>query len=110
MERPVLKTDWTVRMASQAAAATWHELAKRFTLQARAFWDLVTADPRAVSTPHKHHRLTGDLKTQAFKGQTLEHWQHEVSTTGARIWFVIDDVNHEVHVTETFLAHPNATK
>lgn len=50
------------------------------------------------------------MGSRQFKGQTLEHWQHKISTSGARIWFVIDDAKREIHLTEVTLSHPNATK
>lgn len=106
--RPALRSDWTLRFASKEAAATWAQMSKKYAGQLRIFWDRVAESPRFAGDPHRHHRLSGDLGTDAATG--LERWQCEVSTTGARIWFLIDDEAHEIRLTHVTLSHPNPTK
>jgi len=105
--RPVLKTDWTLRFASKGDAAVWAQLTRKYLIQARRFWDLVVEDPRFSGEPKRHHRLLGELASDT-RGR--EQWQHEISSTGARIWFAIDDETHEIWLTNVTLSHPNQTK
>ncbi len=68
----------------------------------------LTKDPRHRVNPDRHHRLKGELGSKSHDGKELEQWQYEVTGAG-RVWFLINDVNHRVLLTEVSLGHPSKT-
>ena len=79
----------------------------RLLLGARAAWEKITADPRTRTD--RQHPLKGSLGTRTVNGDDMEQWQYEV-TGGGRLWYVIDDKNKTVWLTEAMPGHPKATE
>ena len=100
--------EYDLRFASGEAADGWEELSRQAAGNLRRAFDAIRADPRARSSPERHHRLKGSLGTAAWKGQRLERWQYEV-TGGGRIWYVIGDAKRIAWITYAGAGHPKAT-
>jgi hypothetical protein len=61
-----------------------------------------------MNNPGRQHRLKAALGALKVGGVELEQWQYEV-TSGARIWYVIDDQERTLWVTKAETGHPGIT-
>ena len=61
-----------------------------------------------IPGPGRQHRLKGSLGTGAWKGETLERWQYEV-TSGGRIRYLVDDIQCTAWITYAGTGHPKIT-
>ncbi len=105
---PPIGGEYDLRFASNQAAEGWEQLGHQAGGKPRRAFDAIRADPRSRSAPERHHRLKGSLGAAAWKGESLERWQYEV-TGGGRIWYVIDDARQTVWITYAGTGHPKAT-
>ncbi|MFI6760787.1 hypothetical protein ACIBF5_16800 [Micromonospora sp. NPDC050417] len=105
---PPVNTEYDIRFASSSAADGWEELARQASTNLRRAYETIRANPRTVTAPERHHRLKGSLANGAWKGQTHERWQYEV-TTGGRIWYLIDDERRTAWITYAGTGHPKVT-
>lgn len=105
---PPVGDEFDPRFASSQAAAGWEQLARRAPGNLRRAFDAIRADPRSRYLPDRQHRLKGSLGTAAWKGESLERWQYEV-TGGGRVWYLIDDVRKTAWITYAGTGHPKAT-
>jgi hypothetical protein len=105
---PPVGGEYDLRFASSEAADGWEELGRQAAGNLRRAFDAIRADPRARSSPERHHRLKGSLGTTVWKGARLERWQYEVTGSG-RIWYVIDDRRRIAWITYAGAGHPKTT-
>ncbi len=101
--------EFDLRFASKDAAFGWDQLGRQASGNLRRAFDAIRADPRSRSNPERHHRLKGIPGTAAWKGDSLERWQYEV-TGGGRIWYVIDDARRTVWITYAGSGHPKTAE
>jgi hypothetical protein len=107
--RPTASSEWAIRAGNRAAGRAWAELSNGKMANALArLYDILTKNPRQLSSPGRHHQLKGDLATADYGGRTLERWQHEISG-GGRVWFLIDDEEQTVWLVAVGEGHPTAT-
>jgi hypothetical protein len=105
---PPVPGEYDLRFASNDAAAGWEQLAGQAAGNLRRAFDAIRADPRSRAVPERQHRLKGSLGTGAWKGETLERWQYEV-TGGGRIWYLTDDIHHTAWIIYAGTGHPRLT-
>jgi hypothetical protein len=105
---PPIGDEYDLRFAGKEAANGWEELSRQAGGNLRRAFDAIRTDPRSRSSPERHHRLKGALGTAAWKGESLERWQYEV-TGGGRIWYVIDDARRTAWIIYAGTGHPKAT-
>lgn len=105
---PPIGAEYDLRFANSSAAVGWEELARQAAGNLRRAYDAIRANPRAATTPERHHRLKGSLASGVWKGQHLERWQYEV-TGGGRIWYLVDDNARTVWITYAGAGHPKET-
>jgi hypothetical protein len=105
---PPIGDEYDLRFAGKEAANGWEELSRQAGGNLRRAFDAIRTDPRSRSSPERHHRLKGALGTAAWKGESLERWQYEV-TGGGRIWYVIDDARRTAWIIYAGTRHPKAT-
>ncbi len=89
------------------AAKGWEKVCTAAPWNARVAWEKITADPRERT--NRQHPVKGSLGTRMVNGEDMEQWQCEV-TGGGRHWYVIDDQNKTVWLTEATTGHPKATE
>jgi hypothetical protein len=105
---PPIDAEYDLRFANSSAVEGWEVLARQASTNLRRAYDAIRANPRAMTTPERHHRLKGSLTTGVWKGQPHERWQYEV-TGGGRIWYLIDDERRTVWITYAGSGHPKET-
>jgi hypothetical protein len=105
---PPVGTEYDLRFANSQAANGWENLARQVAANLRRAHDAIRTNPRASNAPERHHRLKGSLSSGAWKGQTYERWQYEV-TGGGRIWYLIDDHRRTAWITYAGTGHPRET-
>lgn len=105
---PPTGEEYDLRFASSDAADGWEHLSCHAPGNLRRAFDKIRATPRARDDPERQHRLKGQLGTAAFKGQALERWQYEVTSSG-RIWYLIDDNRRTAWIVHAGTGHPKAT-
>jgi hypothetical protein len=66
-------------------------------------------NPAPIAQSPRQHRLKEDLATRTMKGQSLDHWQIEV-TSGGRIWYLVDPDKATVWIDYAGPGHPKATE
>lgn len=98
---------WDFRYATGDAVKGWEKVCAVAPRNARVAWEKITADPRERTD--RQHPLKGSLGSRTVNGETLEQWQYEV-TGGGRLWYVIDDKNKTVWLTEATTGHPKPTE
>ncbi len=89
------------------AAKGWEKVCAAVPGNARVAWEKIPADPRERTD--RQHPLKGSPGTRMVNGEDMEQWQYEV-TGGGRLWYVIDDQNKTVWLTEATTGHPKATE
>lgn len=104
---PPTKGGWDFRYGTSDAAKGWEKVCASAPGNARAAWERITTDPRMRTD--RQHPLRGRLASRTVNGETMEQWQYEV-TGGGRLWYVIDDGNKTVWLTEAMPGHPKATE
>lgn len=101
--------DWDVRFADNDAARGWEELCRQVPGNALVAWTTMRQSPAPPVSSPRQHRLKGDLATRTLKGQTLDHWQIEVTGAG-RIWYLADPDKATVWVDYAGPGHPKVTQ
>jgi hypothetical protein len=104
---PPRRGQWDLRYGTSDAAKGWEKVCAAAPGNARVAWEKVTADPRERTD--RQHPLKGSLGTRVVNGEQMEQWQYEV-TGGGRLWYVIDDANQTVWLTEAMPGHSKATE
>lgn len=69
-------------------------------------WVAITSEPRR--TDGRQHQLKGNLSTGSYRGETLPQWQFE-ATGGGRAWYLVDEANRLLVLTQAGTGHPKAT-
>ncbi|WP_326560628.1 hypothetical protein [Micromonospora sp. NBC_01796] len=105
---PPTGAEYDLRFANSSAADGWEDLARQAPANLRRAHDAIRANPRAMTTPERHHRLKGSLASGVWKGQTHERWQYEV-TGGGRVWYLIDDERRTAWIIYAGPGHPRQT-
>ena len=105
---PPIGAEYDLRFGELLGAAGWEDLARQASANLRRAYDAIRTNPRAMTTPERHHRLKGSLADGLWKGQTHQRWQYEV-TGGGRIWYLIDDERRTVWITYAGCGHPQET-
>lgn len=106
---PPVDNEYDIRFANTEAAHGWEHLSPHAPENLRRAFEKIRADPCAMNTPERQHRLKGKLGTTVFKGQSLERWQYEVTGAG-RIWYLVDDANGTAWITYAGTGHPKITE
>jgi hypothetical protein len=104
---PPAQRGWDFRYGTSDAAKGWEKVCAAAPRNARTAWEKITADPRTRTD--RQHPLKGSLGTRTVNGDDMEQWQYEV-TGGGRLWYVIDEKNKTVWLTEAMPGHPKATE
>lgn len=104
--RPASGGQWELRFLSKRASDDWDKLCQTHGKNAARAYDHMQSDPRARTD--RNHPLRDALRERELDGKRLERWQYEV-TSGARIWFLIDDARRIVWFEAVHLGHPKAT-
>lgn len=104
--RPAAKRDWELRFAKKQAANDWDALCQQAPGNCARAHDLLREGPRAHSD--RNHPLKGSLAHGTHRGRQLDRWQNEV-TSGARVWFLIDDEKRTVWFEVVHIGHPKET-
>jgi hypothetical protein len=107
VHRPAKAGEWTLKLGKREAADNWKQAANQWPGNCADAYDQLTVDPRAHSS--RQHQLKGSEATIRRDGQTLEHWQYEL-TGGARIHYSIDDEAGTVWFEAAYLGHPKRTE
>ncbi|NGN67057.1 hypothetical protein G5C51_24510 [Streptomyces sp. A7024] len=105
---PPVGDEYDLRFANTEAATGWEHLARHADTGLRRAYDRIRSTPQATDSPHRHHRLRGNLGIAEWKGRSMERWQYEV-TGGGRIWYLIDVDERTVWITYAGTGHPKAT-
>ncbi len=105
---PPVGDEYDLRFASSAAADGWEALARQAPGNLRRAYDAIQSDPRSMTSPERHHRLKGDLRTGTWKGDLMERWPYEV-TGGGRIWYLVDSERRIAWITYAGTGHPAET-
>jgi hypothetical protein len=105
---PPVPGGWDLRFGDSEAAAGWDDLCARAPGPARDAWEILTAEPRRRTHPHRQHRLAGNLGSRVVGGEELEQWQYEITGAG-RLWYCIDDVRQRVILVFARSGHPRQT-
>lgn len=103
VERP---NPWTFIYGDLQAAKGWEQLCKSAPGPADAAWVAITSNP--THTDQRQHRLKGNLKNGKHKGEELPQWQYEVTGAG-RVWYLVDEKNRLLVLTQAGPGHPGAT-
>jgi hypothetical protein len=104
---PPAKGGWDFRFGTSEAATGWEKVCAAAPANARVAWERITAEPRDRND--RQHPLKGGLGTRTVNGEAMEQWQYEV-TSGGRLWYVIDDKNRTVWLTDALPGRPKATE
>ncbi|NKY33676.1 hypothetical protein HGA13_11390 [Nocardia speluncae] len=99
---------WRVLLHNTESARGWSELERQAVDALDRAWVAITSEPRSVQNPGRQHRLKATLSAVKIGGTELEQWQYEV-TSGARIWYAIDDQQRTLGVTKAETGHPGIT-
>jgi mRNA-degrading endonuclease RelE of RelBE toxin-antitoxin system len=105
---PAAPGAWELRFASNEAVKGWDALCQHAPGNTYSAWQDMRTNPRPP-VDSRHARLRGDYGTKLIHGRALEQWQIEV-TSGARIWYAIDDDRRTVWITHAATRHPKATE
>lgn len=103
VERP---NPWEFVYGDLQAAKGWEQLCKAAPGPTDAAWVAITSNP--TNTDQRQHRLKGNLAVGKYKGETLPQWQYEV-TGGGRVWYLMDESNRRLVLTQAGPGHPGAT-
>lgn len=103
---PLLPGEYELYFADNDAAKGWEQLRSQFTTGARDAWESLRKSPNVRGPTQKP--LQGALATRTHAGRLLPQWQRDI-TSSARVWYVIDEENKEVHITLAKTGHPGAT-
>ena len=98
---------WVLRVTSLRTGKGWVDLEREVPHALDEAWVQITGNPRHHT--ERQHRLRGALATHRFKGTDLEVWQYEV-TSGARLWYLIDDATRTLWLYHAGTGHPKATE
>jgi hypothetical protein len=112
VERPIKRTEYTIRFASRDAEKGWRDLVSTARSAAVDAWDFLTR------TPHEHtescYPLRGDLGTVTIEGVDRVRWQYK-PTRASRIWYAVEppeDLKRGAGVVlleRVTTGHPNET-
>lgn len=103
VDRPV---PWTFVFGDLTAAKGWEELVRAVPNAADQAWVAITSQPKR--TDGRQHQLKGNLSTGSYRGETLPQWQFE-ATGGGRAWYLVDEANRLLVLTQAGTGHPKAT-
>lgn len=104
--RPLKKSEYEIRCASQAAQRGWNDLKATIRGPLADAWDFLTRTP-LLRTP-TNYPLRGELAFVTRQGKRYERWQHKPTAKGdARIWFYVD--GQTVYLEQVHTAHPKET-
>lgn len=103
---PLLPGEYQLFFSDLEAAKGWEQLTAQFATGTRDAWESLRKTPTVRGPMQKP--LQGQLTRRTMKGRELPQWQRDVSSS-ARVWYVVDEQNAEVHITLAKTGHPGAT-
>jgi hypothetical protein len=112
VDRPLKRSEYRVRFASQEAAKGWRDLLATARNAAVDAWDFLTKTP--AERGQRCYRLHGDLAVVIIHGQSHDRWQYK-PTNGGRIWYAVitgakgAKVAGYVMLERVETGHPNET-
>ena len=107
VERPVKKSEFVLKFASNSARKGWQDLSATIRNPLADSWDFLTRTPNTV-TP-TNYPLKGELGSVARNGASHQRWQHKPTRqSDARIWFYVE--GQTVFIERVYTHHPNQTK
>jgi hypothetical protein len=98
---------WVLRITNLRVGKGWEELLREASSNLDEAWVQITSDPRRHA--ERQHRLRGNFGTRSYKGANLQVWQYEV-TSGARLWYMIDDEHRTLWLFHAGTGHPKSTE
>ncbi|MGH3517397.1 MAG: hypothetical protein ACRDQ7_08275 [Haloechinothrix sp.] len=107
---PPSGSEWDVRYSTTEAVKGWEELGNAAPGRTNEAWATMRTNPGPGpgKPTTRHHQLRGDLSTGTHAGRELPMWQIEV-TSGARVWYLLDEGKHIVWLKHAGVGHPKST-
>jgi hypothetical protein len=95
---------WVLRITHLRVGKGWADLEREAPSSLEEAWVRITGNPRQHS-----ERQRGNKATHRYKGADLEVWQYEV-TSGARLWYLVDDATRTLWLYHAGTGHPKSTE
>lgn len=100
---PGTKFTYPIYAKNKSVADDWTALCATYENAARRCYDHLALTPNErPQNPARGHALRGVLGRRGLH-------QYEVGG-GARVWYVVEDVDHIVVIREVHISHPKATE
>ncbi|MEI6624426.1 MAG: hypothetical protein WCP28_21245 [Actinomycetes bacterium] len=104
--QPAAAGQWRIRFGTSDAASNWTELVNHYSNTVREAWERMRLHPLERTDTQKP--LAGSLGSRRVGGIDLPQWQFDISS-GARLWYCVDEDARTVWVMLASTGHPGAT-
>ncbi len=97
---------WRLQFGTSEAATEWPQLCTQFPVNCREAYERMRLHPLERAATEKP--LSGALATRFVDGEQLPQWQIDISS-GARLWYCVDEARRRVWLMAASAGHPGAT-